>query len=408
MSTVIEGGVHHVLGGSSVDRWTNCAPSVQLGYKLGVTGGGSGPSEYAFEGTVAHYVCERCLLDNVEPWEFVGETFTSAENPELEVTVTSEMTSAVWEFVAYCRATAKYYEDCGYSVEANVEAKTEGGHVKIGKTRITAGGTVDFGIVATMPGETVVHVVDYKHGAGIWVPADASQLKTYAVWMVDPGWLPSEKNIYYRTSVVQPRADNPSAGGQTVRSAEFSRDDMVAHRAVLEAGKQAIKDPLASYNPGPWCKYCPVKLACPAIFSPVAKANEEGEPRELSNEALGEWLALKDQLRQFAKDLEDAAFNKLSQGEDVPGYKLVDRYGNRAWSDGAFDALAKVVDTEKLYEQKPRSPAQVEKMGKDVKSIVQEYSHQPYKGLTVTPADDSREGVKPRTAADAFSDVAQN
>jgi len=39
---------------------------------------------------------------------------------------------------------------------------------------------------------------------------------------------------------------------------------------------------------------------------------------------------------------------------------------------------------------------------------VQEYSYQPYKGLTVAPADDKREGVKPQSAAEAFANVSPN
>jgi len=408
MSTTIKPGAHHVLGGSSVDRWLNCAPSVQLQYKLGVGSGGAGTSPYAFEGTVAHYVAERCLRDGREVWEFIGETYVAEEDPELEVTVTSEMTAAVQEFVSYCYGMVNQYLDAGYAVDWNVEASCEGGYVKIGKTKITAGGTVDFGIRARGEDCTIVHVIDYKHGAGIWVPADASQLLAYAVWFAQPSEDGSNSEMIYRTTVVQPRADNPGAGTETIREAEFSGDYMVDFAKRLDEGKKQIKDPLAPFTPGPWCKYCPVKTSCPVIFGPAARATEEGEPRDLPNEALSEWLMVKDQLARFAKDVEQVAYQKMAQGENVPGYKLVDRFGNRAWVDGAFEALADVVDVGQLYEQKPRTPAQVEKFGKEVKDVVSRYSYQPHRGLTVAPADDKREGVTPRTGADAFADVASN
>ena len=87
---------HSYIGASSAARWLACPGSVRL-YK-GLTQRRA--TIYAATGTVAHELCEKCLLENTEPLNYLGKVF---EQDGFQVEVTDQMVSSVTMYVGQIR-----------------------------------------------------------------------------------------------------------------------------------------------------------------------------------------------------------------------------------------------------------------------------------------------------------------
>ena len=151
------------------------------------------------------------------------------------------------------------------------------------------GGTIDVLIVS----DESVYVLDYKYGAGVFVPErNNSQLMSYVLLTLDKYGISkpdgSKKNL--RISVVQPRR-----GLEAVRSwypawdviEEFAMDlenyifDVIkqekeyADRDSNEVAVQLLFDgdsEYGHYSPTPYnCRFCKVRPACPAYALMVGK-----------------------------------------------------------------------------------------------------------------------------------------
>jgi len=84
---------HALMSPSGAERWTHCAGSVPL-----CAGLLDDPSPYAAEGSCAHEVAARCLLEKQLAAEFIGRSFH-------DTLVTAEMAQHV---NAYTQAVRDY------------------------------------------------------------------------------------------------------------------------------------------------------------------------------------------------------------------------------------------------------------------------------------------------------------
>ena len=115
-----------------------------------------------------------------------------------------------------------------------------------------------------------------------------------------------------------------------------------------------------------------------------------------------------DPLLKYADAVKAYAQDKLMEGGEIPGWKLVEGRGSRAWDDqaAAFEALkAAGIDEALLYERKPlTAPALEKSLGKKTFEEVAS-AHvvkQPGKPA-LAPVTDPREAYSPRaTAAEDF------
>lgn len=115
---------------------------------------------------------------------------------------------------------------------------------------------------------------------------------------------------------------------------------------------------------------------------------------ELSNAQVARFMELFEVAKIAKTKWENEAFNRLSAGHDVPGFKLAPKRANRVWKDAAAAAAQAEKEFGSLAFTEPglKSPAQIEAMPKG-KDFVAKYAHKPDTGLTVVPADDARPAV---------------
>lgn len=133
------------------------------------------------------------------------------------------------------------------------------------------------------------------------------------------------------------------------------------------------------------CKFCAAKATCPALRDAVAGTVSGSAPAsadeflDLQPDLVGNitddsapWLSAAlskvDLIEDWCKAVRAEADRRLSEGQPVPGYKLVQgKKGNRKWADDleAETALKLMrVKTEHMYNFKVISPPQAEKLAK--------------------------------------------
>lgn len=354
-------------------RWINCPGSLQLCAQLPVPKS----SKHAMEGTAAHELAANCLKMRQNADEWIGEVI---EVEDSKYTVTAEMAENVQ---VYLDAVRKDMEENGVPFsELQVETEFT---IKFGPEIIK--GTNDASFCSPLG---KMYVYDYKHGAGTYVEVvENTQLLIYAIGAMErDGMINSEVEIV----IVQPRfkrEDVPSVRGWAI-----SKNDLLKFRDLVTMSIECAKKKGAELIPGEWCgkSFCPAFGVCPAVRSTaVAVVDEEytalqfPDPAKLSPDQLAKVLVTSKLIAEWAKAAHAYATTQATDfGVKIPGYKLIQKTGRRAWTDEM------VVENEfehefgdVIYDKKLKSPAQMEKIvGKD---RVKELVSIPIKGPELVP-----------------------
>lgn len=378
---------HALLSASGAHRWMNCTPSAVLESQFPDTA-----SEAAKEGTLAHEMAEAKLqhLFNTQDYRKAKLTRTLNKIKKDEL-YQSEMDGYTDDYVAYVRKSAMEFEKSPYiAIEKRLDLTA---YIPDGF------GTAD----CVMIGERTLHIIDLKYGKGVPVSAENNeQLMIYAL-----GALEAYKMLFaidkVKVSIVQPRIDNTNSSEFTVKELmEFG--DKVKHYADI-----AIKGD-GEQSPGDWCRFCRARQQCRARADKnIELAFEIGKkPPLITNEEVGEYLRKGEDVAKCLSELQDYALAECLAGRDVDGYKAVEGRGSRTWTDmdAAFEAIIEEGTNEAmLYERKPLSLAQVEKlMGKaHFEDVAGEYVIKNPGKPTLVPSTDKRQAITNKiTANEAF------
>lgn len=380
---------HSKIGASHAHRWMNCAGSVRLSEGIPKF-----ESTYAAEGHLAHEIAAMLL----------GEESSISEGADLSTLPGwhEDMGAEVQTYVDVVRGAiveAQLHNDL-----ERVEIEHKFSLERLGPPRPMFG-TADAVVVR----KDLLQIFDLKYGKGVFVnvgtPENPNvQLMYYAIGVL----LSLETGLRdVEITVVQPRIENPDGFVRTVRVTAERALDFVEE--LLAAARRTIPDdaPLLS---GKWCQFCPAAGICPALrdrnvdlvrseLAPVAKppAPDTLAPEELAHildnaHILTEWLA---SVRAHASRM-------VETGEEVPGWKLVDKRAQRKWIDpDKADAYVRRVyklKTKETRETKFRSPAQIEKLlkGKKIKDYRLDHLYsKDSSGTTLVPLSDKRPAVEP-------------
>ena len=124
----------------------------------------------------------------------------------------------------------------------------------------------------------------------------------------------------------------------------------------------------------------------------------------LSNEELSKLYELRDDARRMGTALDNVVKARLIAGSEIPAAKLVETRTNRAWKDGARDALVQELGEQAFTKPELLSPAAVEKLSSRGKALALEYGYMPQSGsVSVASINDKRPAVKPPSNADTFA-----
>ncbi len=219
---------HSPIGASSMHRWKNCPGSIALSAGIPNKAGVA-----AQEGTAAHELIglalERAFSSNV-PTRVVLDDIIKA------VTVYSD-----------------YIESIKKDNPVHIEHS-----FNMNDIFANLYGTAD--CVIYDKATKTLHVIDYKHGAGIPVDViDNLQLSYYALGALHTLGYPC---LHVQMTIVQPRCYHP--GGfirhWTVSALYFIEFELELIKAAKETKKKKAK-----LNAGDHCMFCPAKLTCPQI-----------------------------------------------------------------------------------------------------------------------------------------------
>ncbi len=316
------------------------------------------------------------------------------------MTVTSEMCQAVNVYLDECERVKGTW----HRVEAKFTLEDVSSEI---------GGTSDFN---SFDGKTL-YVVDYKHGKGYGVGARHNpQLYLYALGGLKtlseerPELAPLVKLI--DMEIVQPRLEDEEPVKsyliQTVELIHWQETELkpAIERTITESHKLVAGD---------HCKFCPAKAICPAQYQKnlaVAQVDfakplvvNPPAPASLTIDQLGRVLQAKDQLESWLSAIEAHAQTVLESGKPVPGFKLVKKRSNRAWSSEpvAEEALVKMIGTTAYKPRQLISPAEAEKQLKVLGVTLNEaLVFKPDTGNVIAPLTDKRQAVSALPAATDF------
>jgi hypothetical protein len=392
---------HAELGASSASRWMNCPGSVRMSKGIKDT---AGPA--AHTGSAAHRLAEICLLESMDPWEFLGEPVPDKEYAD--IVVNEDIVAAVTAYVERCREIVRN------PTKDNVEVRVALGAAAGGDTDSILHdmfGTADF--IAKV--DRKFYVADYKNGSGVLVEAAGNpQGRYYAVGGLLALGLTHDDIDEVEVGICQPNARRAEAWDtEVIPTTELMRwfDDELVPAA------EATQDPDAPLNAGDWCKFCPAKATCPALADKsMADAMLEfaGDDvvapqrlEALTPDDVRRILENRSAIEGWLKAVHEYAEQKALAGEDITNGAFVLKEGrkSRSWSDA--EKAAKLAESwgipkEKIYtEPEVRSVAQLEKaVGKSHKAELAKLIVETRGAKKLAPASSERKTLQAGAEAD--------
>lgn len=396
--------VHALLSASSSKQWLHCPPSVRLQENF--------PNEssvYAAEGTYAHEVCEYKVR------KYLKERVKRPQSEEYDTEEIEQITDVYAEFVI---TIIEKMKENGCEPLAFVEERVDYSHIAP-----SGFGTADMLIIGKdEQGRGILHVCDFKTGAGVFVDADHnSQMMLYAI-----GALAAYGFLYdieiVRMSIIQPRLDN-------ISTFECSRQELEEWGESIKPIAKLAYEGKGKQHPGDWCRFCRAKPVCKACadealalcredfldldagaFDDTAEESDMTAPYEADTQTavfkqpglipISELAEILPTLNRISSWIEAVfAFvssEAINHGVPIPGYKVVEGRSKRVFTD-----TKAVVDTAvqngytDLYKQSLITLTEFEKMmgKKKFNELLGEYVAKPPGKLALVPESDPREPV---------------
>lgn len=396
--------VHALLSASSSKQWLHCPPSVRLQENF--------PNEssvYAAEGTFAHEVCEYKVR------KYLKERVKRPQSEEYDTEEIEQITDVYAEFVI---SIIEQMKENGCEPLAFVEERVDYSHIAP-----SGFGTADMLIIGKdQQGRGILHVCDFKTGAGVFVDADHnSQMMLYAI-----GALAAYGFLYdieiVRMSIIQPRLDN-------ISTFECSRQELEDWGESIKTIAKLAYEGKGEQHPGDWCRFCRAKPVCKACadealalcredfldldavaFDDTAEESDMTAPYEADTQTavfkqpglipIAELAEIMPTLNRISSWIEAVfAFvssEAINHGVPIPGYKVVEGRSKRVFTDTKAVADTAVANGyTDLYKQSLITLTEFEKMigKKKFNELLGEYVAKPPGKLALVPESDPREPV---------------
>ena len=413
---------HAQLSPSKRHRWALCPGSIREEAKYPDERSGAA----AIDGTHSHTLLEHCIDTRTAAADHIGDTMTDHDG---EFKVDADRAARVQMALDYINERSMNGMFKVIS-EERVDPKW-----LLGRDDLS--GTVDCQII----GPDWIELIDYKDGMGVVSAEGNMQLEQYAYGVLAGYKLPV--NVEYpvktiRMTIVQPKL--ALKGMKAITFAERDVRDMLTNMGTMIIQAAATDAPDAPLVPGEsQCKFCRAKGSCAALagnvmkeigvmFQPtvtapldVAQQSADKDPTTMSDEQLRQIMEAAPLMRQLLEGVEKEAQRRLEAGQSIPGLKLVNGRGSRAWTlpeEEMAEKLIKMgIPKGSVYVTKLVSPAQAEKLTwekrdgtkvqlteRQLKRMDQEYVAKLAGKLTIALESDSRPAVI-TNAAPMFSAV---
>jgi len=333
--------VHSKIGASSAKRLIACPGSLRLSEKAPK----QKESKYAIEGTRAHTVAEYMLLGKPLPLWADSDMVDGAKL--YSQTITDVLMSGEIQH------------------ELHLESK-----ICISSISDQAFGTCDAWCVV----DNVLHVFDYKYGAGIPVsPENNEQLMYYAQGVIE--------TFNIDVSLIHLWIIQPRCGGVSDWAANY--EELTLFKRVLQYAIIDAEVDEPPFNTGSHCKWCPAQSICPAKRKEIEDAFQvqlddpkpgvKDSPQDLEVSDIIRYIDHAESLQAWIKALKHHLQVLIEMGVEAPGYAVQQGQANRSWREDKLDELVAQYG-EFLYEQKMKSPAGLEKVKGVDKKVIAEFT----------------------------------
>lgn len=380
--------VHAKHSPSHASIWGTCTAAPTL--EAGIPDKGS---SYAAEGTLAHAIAELKVLKKFTPMpltEYKNKLGALKADPLYQPEMDGYTDQYVDEIVKICHA----FPSKPYVV---AEKRLDMGHI-VPDCFGTADCVVLYG--------SILHIFDFKYGKGVPVSADHNpQMRLYALGAVKEYSMLGDITLVC-THIIQPRLDHYESEMLSIDVLNAWGDEL--GRRVSEALITG-----GSFVPGEHCRFCKAKSICRAraealltLEEPKART-DQGET--LTDAEIGDILSRAIALENWVKGLEEYAQDKLLQGGEIPGWKLVEGRSVRTITntDEAFGVLTSSgYDSDLLYERKPLGLTALEKLcgKKKLTELIGTYITKPAGKPTLAPESDKRKAYSKKKLEEMFKE----
>lgn len=258
-------GDHAKLSPSGAKRWMACPGSLAMEAPFPDTS-----SEFADEGTAAHFLASECLEGVFDAKYYLGQLiWVSESGTGWGAAPTGEDVRQFKADADMCREVQKYLDF--------VNAAASDGELHVEQRLPIFGGAIpdQFGTSdAVIVGDTWLHIIDLKYGRGVQVDAEENeQGMLYALGALDQFDLLGDIQTV-RITIHQPRLNHVSTWECSVK---YLRE---FEQRAIEGGQLALSilmqhpDIHSDYLvPGDHCKFCKAKGPnCPAQTDAVLRA----------------------------------------------------------------------------------------------------------------------------------------
>ena len=340
-------GAHALLAPSSAKRWMTCTPSARLEAKVPER-----DTLYTREGTVAHAMAEYILgyylscnytqfpggddevqaiindIKNGLDYPFVTGLRRHIEEAEILGVDGCEMFEIVHEH--YCRIVYEAYL-AAKAIDPNAELLIEA-RLKLTEFIPEGFGSSDAVIIA----DKTLEVFDLKYGKGVKVEAENNpQMMCYAL-----GAYAGPAETYFinkvQMTIIQPRLRHVSSWEITeLELVEWAYNTLkpAAARAFIGDGPQV---------PGDHCRFCKVAAKCRALAEhTLAISAQKKEPGVMTLAEIAEILPHFSTIKSWMNSVEEYALEAALEGDEVPGFKVVEGRSIRKISNAA-EAIARL------------------------------------------------------------------
>jgi hypothetical protein len=412
---------HAQLSPSKRSRWALCPGSIREEAKYPEQE--SGPA--AIDGTHSHTLLERCINDDRDAASYVGQQLFDHEG---QFKVDADRAARVQLALDYIEERS-----VGRLMTVISETRVDPAHL-LGRDDLS--GTVDVQII----GGDTLELIDYKDGMGVVSAEGNLQLEQYAYGVLAGYKLPVNGAYpfqFVRMTIIQPKL--ALRGMQPITSHTVLVADLFSNMGTIIAQAAATDRPDAPLVPGEsQCKFCRAKGSCSALasnvmkevgimFQPVmqtldvAQQSADKDPSSMDDAQIAQIMEAAPLMRQLLEGVEKEAMRRIQSGQTIPGLKMVNGRGSRAWAlpeEEMAEKLVKMgIPKGAIYETKLVTPAKAEKLtwtkkdgttvqltDRQLTRMEQEYVVKMAGKPTVVPESDSRPAIV-TNAAPLFSAV---
>jgi len=236
-------------------------------------------------------------------------------------------------------------------------------------------GTADF--CALYANRSRLILLDAKYGSGVGVLATENfQLIAYLLCVIAHHKL---QNLEKATMIIyQPRARDGEGNvrhwtiyGQDIDEWQ-DRFDLGIHDCVEVAEGRAVP----TYNAGSHCFWCVAKPVCKAfsdnvreesmgLIAPLPEASLPAlpDPNRLTLDQISKLLAIEPRVKELYKSLKPFASSMIMQGNNIPGFKMVEGKSNRKWiaDEKKVEVTLKALGATDIWKKKLVGLGEIEK-----------------------------------------------